>query len=762
MLISWLSILSGQQGCGSISEEQPSNGGGNAFQLGGGNPSLQHALSQGNYNLPQGMQGILQGSRAGVNGLQQPGNGQQNAAQSRFGNAQLPGNMSQFPHGLGRSGAVGFPAMNGLSGVNANAPSRGNIGGPGTAINAALGGGASLRPGGGMDRGGLPPASALGLGGLGPGSMQQRQGQPGAPQNLGGLGGPSRGMTMGGGPMGGPLPGGFNSALGMQAGSPRVHGGGPLHGQQQNAGQAASKDLLAMIGKGSGAGGGSAGGSHFAGFGSAVTMSQAQGQQHGHGSQQSQKSGVGGQDASEIPFHPSDFPALGGSSAAPGGQHRGGDSTARGANAPHLQSLPNGVGGPGSGQAQGQGQSNALGADLYASMHIHKGQGQEPFSMQQEEFPALPGSVAPGSRGGAGASASDHPATSQAAQTSTAQHQQRMGAQQHPSQQQSNNGQPQPQALPSPFMKASALSPGFASGPGQQQQQGHEDGQRRSFAELPSGGLMSARESSRGTLAGAGPSQQEALMHHLQQQQQHSQRFQQGPPKAQLQAVGSHEAAGQASAAAASTSGDSAGDYGLLGLLTVISMSDADVTTLALGTDLTTLGLHLNGVEPVYDTFASPWAEYPIKPDPDFKVPPYYRHKPPRLHLGYLSKFTQETLFYVFYSMPGDEAQILAADELSHRGWWFHKEHKVWLKRAMPNEPGHKPAPDRSTASAYWIFDPTTWETVRKENIQVLLSDLERPPNLPRNPTPPPQAPNQGGLPLQGPGGGVMGNIQLP
>ena len=65
---------------------------------------------------------------------------------------------------------------------------------------------------------------------------------------------------------------------------------------------------------------------------------------------------------------------------------------------------------------------------------------------------------------------------------------------------------------------------------------------------------------------------------------------------------------------------ESADSYGLLGLLTVISMSDADVTTLALGTDLTTLGLHLNGVEPVYDTFASPWADYPIKPDPDYKV----------------------------------------------------------------------------------------------------------------------------------------------
>jgi CCR4-NOT transcription complex subunit 2 len=38
----------------------------------------------------------------------------------------------------------------------------------------------------------------------------------------------------------------------------------------------------------------------------------------------------------------------------------------------------------------------------------------------------------------------------------------------------------------------------------------------------------------------------------------------------------------------------------LLGLLSVIRMSDPDLTTLALGTDLTTLGLNLNSPEPLY------------------------------------------------------------------------------------------------------------------------------------------------------------------
>ena len=57
---------------------------------------------------------------------------------------------------------------------------------------------------------------------------------------------------------------------------------------------------------------------------------------------------------------------------------------------------------------------------------------------------------------------------------------------------------------------------------------------------------------------------------------------------------------------------------------------------------------------------------------------------------------------------------------------------QVWLKRMSPAEAGHKPTADRPLATSYYIFDPSSWETIRKDNIVVLLSDLERPPNLPR------------------------------
>ncbi|XP_058091783.1 probable NOT transcription complex subunit VIP2 isoform X2 [Magnolia sinica] len=105
--------------------------------------------------------------------------------------------------------------------------------------------------------------------------------------------------------------------------------------------------------------------------------------------------------------------------------------------------------------------------------------------------------------------------------------------------------------------------------------------------------------------------------------------------------------------------------FGLLGLLSVIRMSDPDLTSLALGIDLTTLGLNLNSTDNLHKTFGSPWSDEPAKGEPEYVVPEcYYAKQPPPLHPRYFSKFQPETLFYIFYSMPKDEAQLYAANEL--------------------------------------------------------------------------------------------------
>lgn len=78
--------------------------------------------------------------------------------------------------------------------------------------------------------------------------------------------------------------------------------------------------------------------------------------------------------------------------------------------------------------------------------------------------------------------------------------------------------------------------------------------------------------------------------------------------------------------------------FGLLGLLSVIKMSDPDLTSLALGIDLTTLGLNLNSTENLHKTFGSPWSDEPAKGDPEFTVPQcYYAKQPPALHVSFSS-----------------------------------------------------------------------------------------------------------------------------
>lgn len=51
------------------------------------------------------------------------------------------------------------------------------------------------------------------------------------------------------------------------------------------------------------------------------------------------------------------------------------------------------------------------------------------------------------------------------------------------------------------------------------------------------------------------------------------------------------------------------GDFGLLGLLGIIRMTDADRNALAIGSDLQLLGLNLGSTEQIFGTFASPWSE---------------------------------------------------------------------------------------------------------------------------------------------------------
>jgi hypothetical protein len=81
-------------------------------------------------------------------------------------------------------------------------------------------------------------------------------------------------------------------------------------------------------------------------------------------------------------------------------------------------------------------------------------------------------------------------------------------------------------------------------------------------------------------------------------------------------AIGSSSAVGSSAAAGNALSGD----YGLLGLLSVIRMTDADRNALALGSDLQLLGLNLGTTEQIFSTFASPWSDSSVAKEPHYQV----------------------------------------------------------------------------------------------------------------------------------------------
>ena len=140
-----------------------------------------------------------------------------------------------------------------------------------------------------------------------------------------------------------------------------------------------------------------------------------------------------------------------------------------------------------------------------------------------------------------------------------------------------------------------------------------------------------------------------------------------------------------------------ANKYGLLGLLNVIRMTDPDLNTLALGTDLTTLGLNLNA-DVLYAAFDSPWSDTPSTIQPQFTLPTCYGMKSLRPKFEHFPEFELGTLFFIFYVMTMDVSQAYAAKELHKRKWKYHKGSQTWFSI-------HQDSNRRI------FFDRQTWET---------------------------------------------------
>ncbi|XP_073133023.1 probable NOT transcription complex subunit VIP2 [Henckelia pumila] len=171
-------------------------------------------------------------------------------------------------------------------------------------------------------------------------------------------------------------------------------------------------------------------------------------------------------------------------------------------------------------------------------------------------------------------------------------------------------------------------------------------------------------------------------------------------------------------------------DYGLLGLLKIIKGANHAKTTLAMGVDPHSLGLELNSPEPLHPKFASPWSVEPAKEGTKYDIPDCYNsEQPPPLKQSLFKKFDLAVLFYIFYSMPQDQAQLFAANELHDRGWYFHRELRMWFTRDQNSVPTIRNA--TFEVGSYVCFDPSTWQTRRQEKFVLYYEMIEQRPTVP-------------------------------
>jgi CCR4-NOT transcription complex subunit 2 len=115
-----------------------------------------------------------------------------------------------------------------------------------------------------------------------------------------------------------------------------------------------------------------------------------------------------------------------------------------------------------------------------------------------------------------------------------------------------------------------------------------------------------------------------------------------------------------------------------------------------------------------------------------FVIPSCYHVVPPPVDTK-LPNFSEETLFYIFYSAPQDVVQLMAAEELYGRGWRFNTDLRVWMTSPpLAQIDLHTDASSRPgiLRGPFTVFNPSTWgrqETAGDFTVDVNSLEATRP-----------------------------------
>ncbi|KAK5070206.1 transcriptional regulator [Lithohypha guttulata] len=122
--------------------------------------------------------------------------------------------------------------------------------------------------------------------------------------------------------------------------------------------------------------------------------------------------------------------------------------------------------------------------------------------------------------------------------------------------------------------------------------------------------------------------------------------------------------------------------------------------------------------QPLLRTYTGPFAPpnaFPPRPlDTDYTIPDCYIVQNVAPIQQRISGFTEDTLFYIFYTSPKDIIQEEVATELMSRKWRFHMKEKMWLTRDDTTQNPQILEKDVCEQGYYIWWDYRNWKRIRK------------------------------------------------
>lgn len=158
--------------------------------------------------------------------------------------------------------------------------------------------------------------------------------------------------------------------------------------------------------------------------------------------------------------------------------------------------------------------------------------------------------------------------------------------------------------------------------------------------------------------------------------------------------------------------------WGMAGWQALHDGPNAEYKALARSQDLAAFGLHAESGTSLLRSYAGPFAApnaFPPRPlDTDYTIPDCYIVQNVAPINQRISGFTEDTLFYIFYTSPKDIIQEEVATELMSRKWRFHMKEKMWLTRDDTTANPVILEKDVCEQGYYIWWDYRNWKRIRK------------------------------------------------